>query len=95
MGLLWEHRAIRYWRDKRGHEVDFVFAARGRPPVTIECKAASANFNASSLAAFRRAHPGGTNFAVTTDTKRPFAEKHSGLRVEFLGREDLIRRLTP
>ena len=104
-GLLWEHyvlnelharlqtRAIRYWRDKRGHEVDFVLAARGGPPAAIECKATSANFDAANLAAFRRVHTEGANFTVAADVKRTFLETHAGLRVEFLGLEDLILRL--
>lgn len=50
LGLLWEHyvlneiqahlqtRQINYWRDKRGHEIDFVLARRNQPPIAIECK---------------------------------------------------------
>ena len=105
VGQLWEHyvlnemharlqtRSIRYWRDKRGHEVDFVIARRGQPPLAIECKATSANFDATNLAAFRRAHAQGANLVVATDVTKPFAEKHAGLRVEFAGLEGLIRRL--
>lgn len=104
-GLLWEHyvlnelhaqlqsRSIRYWRDKRGHEVDFVIAARGRPPVAIECKASSANFDVRNLVAFRRGHPEGVNYVVTPDVSRPFAERHAGLRIEFVGLDALVRRL--
>ena len=104
-GLLWEYyvlnemharlqtRAIRYWRDKRGHEVDFVVAGRGRPPVAIECKASSANFDATNLASFRTQHPEGANLVVAADVAKPFVEKHAGLRVEFIGLEGLIRRL--
>ena len=47
MGPLWEHyvlnelhaqlqtRDIHYWRDKHGHEIDFILVRRGIPPVTI------------------------------------------------------------
>jgi len=105
VGLLWEHyvlnelharlqtRAIRYWRDKRGHEIDFVIAGRGRPPLAIECKATAANFDAAGLAAFRRAHPEGVNLVVVPDVARPFSEKHIGLRIEFTGLDGLIRRI--
>jgi len=105
IGFLWEHyvlnelharlqtRAVGYWRDKRGHEVDFVLARRGRPPLAIECKATSANFDAAGLAAFRRAHPEGLNLVVAPDVKRPFTETHAGLRVEFTGLDGLIRRV--
>jgi uncharacterized protein len=104
-GLLWEHyvlneiharlqtRAVRYWRDKRGHEVDFVLAARREPPIAIECKATAANFDATNLASFRKQHPGGANVVVATDVTKPFVEKHAGLRVAFVGLEALIRDL--
>lgn len=104
-GLLWEHyvlneiharlqtRSIRYWRDKRGHEVDFVLAGRQRPPVAIECKATAAHFDATNLVSFRKQHPEGANLVVAADVKKPFVEKHAGLRVEFVGLEALIRRL--
>ncbi|MER3409973.1 MAG: hypothetical protein C4306_07720 [Thermoleophilia bacterium] len=36
-GRLWTRR-IHHWRDKRGHEVDFVLALSGRPPMAIERK---------------------------------------------------------
>ena len=105
VGHLWEHyvlnemharlqtRAIQYWRDKRGREVDFVLRRRAGPPVAIECKAASANFNAANLAAFRGIHPGGINLVVALDVKRPFFETHAGLQVGFVGLEHLIERL--
>jgi len=104
-GLLWEHyvlnemharfqtRAIRYWRDKRGHEVDFVFVGRGKPPAAVECKASSANFDATNLASFRARHPHGINLVVAADVVKPFVEKHAGLHVEFIGLEGLILRL--
>ena len=65
-GALWEHfvlnevhsqlqtRRISYWRDKRGHEVDFVYVRRGKAPVAIECKWSADEFDAGSLLAFRR-----------------------------------------
>jgi hypothetical protein len=104
IGLLWEHyvmnelharlqtRQIRYWRDKRGHEVDFVLPGRRGAPVAIECKASSANFDASGLAAFRRAHPAGVNLVVAADVSKPLVETHAGLRVEFTNLDGLVRR---
>ncbi|HXX94054.1 MAG TPA: ATP-binding protein, partial [Planctomycetota bacterium] len=50
MGILWEHfvlneiqsrrpeSEVRYWRDKRGREVDFILPSRGGPVLAIECK---------------------------------------------------------
>ena len=105
IGLLWEHyvlnelharlqtRAIRYWRDKRGHEIDFVIVRPRQAPIAIECKATAANFDAAGLAAFRRAHSEGANFVVAPDVTRPFSERHAGLQVEFIGLDGLIRRV--
>ena len=104
-GMLWEHyvlnemharlqtRTVQYWRDKRGHEVDFVLRRPGAQPVAIECKSTSANFDVSNLAAFRRAHPKGKNLVVTTDVTKPFRETHAGLEIEFVGLDGLIGRI--
>ena len=105
LGLLWGHyvldeihaglqtRAVQYWRDKRGHEVDFVFVGRGKAPIAIECRIGSVNFNEANLAAFRRGHPAGVNLVVAADVTKPFVEKRAGLRAEFVGLDTLIRRL--
>ena len=104
-GALWEHyvlnemharlqtRAIQYWRDKRGHEVDFVLRRPGAQPLAIECKATSANFDASNLAAFRRAHPKGENLVVAADLTKSFREEHAGLEIEFVDPDGLIARI--
>jgi len=59
----------------------------------IECKSTSANFDATSLAAFRRAHPRGKNLVAAPDVTKPFHERHAGLDVEFVGLDGLIARL--
>lgn len=96
-GGLWEHLALdqmrahgldgqpRYWRDKRGHEVDFVLPGRRGKPVAIECKWSSAAFKSEGLSAFRRIHPEGMNVAVCADVDRPRTEKRDGLMVRFTG----------
>lgn len=103
-GALWEHyvlnelharlqtRAIQYWRDKRGHEVDFVLRRPGAAPLAVECKSTSASFDASNLAAFRRAHPKGKNLVVAMDVTKPFREAHAGLEIEFVDLDGLIAR---
>ncbi|MGH9841605.1 MAG: DUF4143 domain-containing protein [Blastocatellia bacterium] len=57
MGQLWEHyvlneltaqlqtAGLRYWRDKQGHEVDLIWAPRGKSPTAIECKWSARDFN--------------------------------------------------
>lgn len=76
-GNLWEHLTLehlqahlpdtpaRYWRDKAGHEIDFVIP-RARDTVdAIECKWSPASFDASALAVFRSYYPKGRNYLVT------------------------------
>jgi len=48
-----------YWRDKRGHEVDFVIATQRKRPAAIECKWSANNFDPTNLIAFRYQHPEG------------------------------------
>jgi predicted AAA+ superfamily ATPase len=105
LGALWEHlvlneihgrspdREVRYWRDKRGHEVDFVLAGRGRQPVAIECKWSARNFDPLNLQAFRHRYPPGENWLVARDVDRPHRLGMNGLPVDCLGLDDLARRL--
>ena len=104
LGFLWEHyvlneihsrlqtRLLRYWRDKRGHEVDFVWVPRGRPPIAIECKWSAEQMDASGLKAFRTQYPRGENWVVAQDVERSFRRRESGLMVEYLGLENLAQR---
>lgn len=105
-GYLWEHvvlnemqgrlqhRAVRYWRNKRGAEVDFVLPLRGRRgPIAIECKWKASSFEANAFAAFRRLHPEGENFVVASDVEAAHARSYDGFEVQFLSLEQLIERL--
>ena len=95
LGALWEHfvlneimarlqsREVLYWRDKRGHEVDFVLAVRRKAPVAIECKWSANRFDATSLAAFRRQHPQGENVVLAADVDQGFTRHYGELRVRF------------
>jgi predicted AAA+ superfamily ATPase len=101
-GLLWEHyvlneiharlqtRAVGYWRDKRGHEVDFILSRPAKAPIAIECKWSARDFDARNLAAFRRQHPGGANYVVATDVKVEFPQQFNGVDVRFVNLETLI-----
>ena len=105
LGVLWEHfvlnelharlqtRDIRYWRDKRQHEIDFVLHRRGKPPAAIECKWSAGKFDARNLAAFRQAHPRGDNFVVARDVRRPYRRSLAGVDIQFLDLDGLIARL--
>ncbi len=105
LGPLWEHivlnelhahlqhRNIFYWRDKRGHELDFVLSRRGGAPIVIECKWKSADFDAKALRIFRDSYPGGTNYVVSHDVDRAHMRRHGELEVHVVGVDSLLRSL--
>ena len=106
LGHMWEHfvlneiqarrqtRSVRYWRDKRQHEVDFVLAPRGGPPIAVECKWSSDAFKPTHLHAFRRQYPEGSNFVVAHDVTQPFTRHYKSLEVRFVSLEELITVLS-
>jgi len=105
LGQLWEHfvlnevqahlqsRQIHYWRDKRGHEIDFVLARRGRPPDAIECKWSTDEFEPGNLQAFRRQYPGGENYLVGQDIDRGFSRTYGAVSVKCVSLPGLIKAL--
>jgi uncharacterized protein len=106
MGLLWEHfvlnelyahlqsRNIGYWRDKRGHEVDFILAWQGKPPLAIETKWSAADFDATNLRSFRAEYPRGENYVVAQDIKQPFRRAYGSIQVEFVSLSGLMRKIS-
>ena len=106
LGLLWEHlvlnemhahlqsREIRYWRDKRGHEVDFILAPTKQFSLAIECKWSASDFDAGNLQAFRRPYPQGDNLVVANNVERSFTRFYGGLSVRFVSLADLIAEVT-
>jgi predicted AAA+ superfamily ATPase len=104
-GTLWEHfvlneinavlrgRPVNYWRDKRGHEVDFVYVKRGRPPTVIECKWSADAFEARNLLAFRRQYPEGENYLVAHDVERAYSRRFSQQTVKMIPLSSLSGKL--
>ena len=104
-GLLWEHfvlnevqgllqtRRLMYWRDKRGHEVDFVFPVRQGSPVAVECKWTQSDFDARNLISFRKQYPEGENLVVSSDVDRSYRRTYGGISVLHTGLADLITKL--
>jgi predicted AAA+ superfamily ATPase len=96
VGLLIEHLflnevhahglglAVRYWRDKAHHEVDFVLQRRGGDPIAVECKADERAFDASGLASFRRRYPSGANWLVVPEGDGAWTTAARGLEVEVI-----------
>ena len=112
LGLLWEHcvlneihgqlqtRAINYWRDKHGREIDFVFYNRSKNSISaIECKLTSSpeDLTVSSIGknfkAFRAYYPEGDNFVVSSNITTPYTRRYDGLTISFVGPDDLIKGL--
>jgi uncharacterized protein len=105
-GIMWEHfvlnelmaklqsRDVFYWRDKRGHELDFVLASRRTNPLALECKWSSRMFDADNMQAFRRQYPHGDNVVVAHDVERSFQQKYGPITVRFAGLPALVRELT-
>lgn len=117
MGLMWEHcilnelhahfqnrRAIHYWRDKRGHEIDFVLPNRGANVVTaIECKYSCLQEDlghslvtniGKNMEAFRQNYPQGENYVVANDIKIPYQRRYEGITLNFVNPKTLIKRLS-
>jgi predicted AAA+ superfamily ATPase len=106
IGNLWEHyvlneiqaktqnRNIYYWRDKRGHEIDFIYIKRGSSPMVLECKWSSVDVDIKNILSFRRNYPNGKNYIITNDVRRPFYKTKSGIRLEYIGLDSLIKKLT-
>jgi len=110
-GLLWEScvlneiqgalqtRSLQYWRDKRGHEIDFVFA-HGDEIVAIECKYSSLMLqdqktipSIRNFEAFRALYKNGKNFIVASDITQSFTKKYQELGVHFVSPKELITLL--
>ena len=104
-GILWEHlvlneihasrqsRDVQYWRDTRGHEVDFVLAPKRGAPIAIECKWRADAFAWEGLLAFRRRHPAGANWLVAPDVERPYVIRRADVEVECIGLAECGRRV--
>ena len=104
-GILWEHfvlneiqahlqmRKILYWRDKRGHEIDFVLLHPNRPPLAIECKWRQPDFGAGNLISFRKQYPEGENFVVTSDSDYPITRQYGGITVQFVSIKHLVEKV--
>ncbi|MBI1976129.1 MAG: DUF4143 domain-containing protein [Candidatus Omnitrophica bacterium] len=103
MGLLWEHyvlnelyahlqsRKVYYWRDKRGHEVDFVLFKPGQTLQAIECKWSADEFSASNLLAFGRRYPKTTFWVVANDIDRSYERHYHDLAVRFVSLPALLK----
>lgn len=105
LGLLWEHyvlneltahlqtTALRYWRDKRGHEVDLVWARPAHAPLAIECKWSVRSFDPASLLVFGRGYPNAELLVTSPDAHPAFTREYDGRRVHFTTLDRLIAKV--
>jgi predicted AAA+ superfamily ATPase len=105
MGLLWEHFVLneisarlqsdhmRYWRDKRHREIDFVWAPPGNIPTAIECKWFAANAETANLEAFKGLYPKSRLVVAARDVAKPYRQNSHGIEIEYMGLENLVRSL--
>lgn len=106
-GDLWEHLVlnsllgtfqtalkINYWRDKRGHEIDFILRKnRNLELVAVECKWSYKNFDYTNLKAFRKRYPQGKNFVVASNVTDSFNKVYGDITVTFISLQDLLKHL--
>lgn len=116
IGLLWEQcvlnelhgklqtRSIHYWRDKQGHEIDFVIHHKANGSLTvIECKFSTLENNlrqssvteiGKNIEAFRRYYPTGENFVVASNVDTPFTKHYCDISLTFVSPTNLTEFLT-
>jgi len=113
LGFMWEHcilneingqlqtRSINYWRDKSGHEIDFVLRNKKDNSITaIECKfliqqdSSSITQIGKNFEAFRNNYPNGKNFVVASNIDIPIKRIYDNLEINFVNPQDLISELT-
>ena len=80
---------IRYWRDKKGREVDFVLARRPDEVDAIECKWNADAFDAAGLGAFRGYYPIGRNYLVTPAGEPAYTKRYGNMEVRVCTPSDL------
>jgi predicted AAA+ superfamily ATPase len=102
-GLLWEHfvlnelqarfqtKKILYWRDKAGHEVDFVLAGRDGSVMAVECKNSDSDQRLEGLQAFHRAYPKALLRVVVPNLRRPYVSKNGDAEVQWVDIEKLVQ----
>lgn len=105
-GRLWEHyvlnemsarvpiSSLHYWRNKQGHEIDFIWQPRGRAPIAIECKWTAKDFSPSHFQIFAKSYPKASCIVVTNDASPAFTRDYAGLQIDFMTLDKLIEQLT-
>ncbi|MFA4888949.1 MAG: ATP-binding protein [Candidatus Omnitrophota bacterium] len=106
LGILWEHfvlneiqgqlqaRDIHYWRDKYGHEIDFILKPRGRAqPIAIECKWAVDSADSKNIEVFLQHYPQASVLVVAHDVKQAYTRKIGPGTVQYVNLTDCFAAL--
>jgi hypothetical protein len=106
-GILWKHwvlnelnshlqgRVIHYWRDKGGHEVDFILITKEMGITAIVCQWREKDFQSKNLRAFRRRYPEGRNWIVCGDNLQAHTQTLGKIRLEFMNLEEMSKWIAP
>jgi len=106
LGILWEHfvlneiagnlqtKKIYYWRDKRGHEIDFILTPQKKRPIAIETKWKEEYFDPKNLIIFRQRYPAGENYVVSHNIDKSFNRRYKDIRVKFLNIADFVKEIS-
>jgi len=101
MGYLWEHfvlneifahrqaRDIGYWRDKQGHEIDFVINKRGQPLIAIECKWRDKDFDPANAKVFLRHYDKAQVYVVSHNISHPYSHRYGDFTIKFINLADI------
>ncbi len=96
-GILWEHfvlnemhahlqhRKINYWRDKAGHEIDFILASDKGRILAIECKWRYSEPDMSSLQIFVKSYPDAEIVIVCGDCQKSFKKSIKNIPITVTG----------
>lgn len=102
LGILWEHfvlneiqghlqtRDIFYWRDKQGHEIDFILKPKGKNPIAIECKWGAGNMDSRNIETFLNHYPQANVLSVSSDIRRSFSRKIASAVVRYVNLSECI-----
>jgi predicted AAA+ superfamily ATPase len=86
-------REIFYWRDKRGHEVDFILRGRRNKPIPVECKWSASDFDVTNLRIFRRQYAERESYVLAQDIDRPFSHRFGEITVRFENLETFAKAI--
>ena len=105
MGFFWEHlvlneifsviqsKNIYYWRDKQGHEIDFILPNFNGLKIAIECKWKEDEFEPKNFKIFSKHYPDFRKVVVSSDVNIPHKKTFSSIEIEFFNINHLIEIL--